>query len=86
MAKAIQLDDSWLAELAGEFEQDYMQQLRAFLQQRREQGATIYPRPSEWFAALDATPFDKVKVVVLAWKRKKEAKSIVIYFCGCREA
>ena len=65
MAKAIQLDDAWLAELAGEFEQEYMQQLRDFLQQRREQGAVIYPRPSQWFAALNATPFNKVKVVLL---------------------
>lgn len=65
MSATIQLEPSWLEELRGEFEQEYMHTLRQFLQQRREQGAQIYPRPSQWFAALDSTPFNQVKVVIL---------------------
>ncbi len=65
MSATIQLEPSWLEELRGEFEQEYMHTLRQFLQQRREQGAQIYPRPSQWFAALDSTPFKQVKVVIL---------------------
>ncbi|WP_374973310.1 uracil-DNA glycosylase [Spongiibacter marinus] len=65
MSATIQLEPSWLEELRGEFEQEYMHTLRQFLQQRREQGAQIYPRPFQWFAALDSTPFKQVKVVIL---------------------
>ncbi|MBD2858568.1 uracil-DNA glycosylase [Spongiibacter sp. KMU-158] len=65
MSRQIQLSASWLNAVGDEFEQPYMQSLKAFLEQRREQGAVIYPRPSHWFAALDAIDFDKVRVVIL---------------------
>lgn len=42
-----------------------MQALRAFLVEQRACGATLYPPPARIFAALDATPFDAVKVVIL---------------------
>jgi uracil-DNA glycosylase len=42
-----------------------MQALRAFLVEQRARGATLYPPPARIFAALDATPFDAVKVVIL---------------------
>lgn len=64
-SKPIKLHASWLEQLEGEFEQGYMQSLRQFLRERLAAGATIYPRPGEWFHALDATPFDQVKVVIL---------------------
>lgn len=62
---AIQLESSWLERLAGEFEQPYMQQLRGFLRQQKDQGKVIYPKGNEMFAAFDHTPLDKVKVVIL---------------------
>lgn len=65
MSDAIQLQESWKNRLVGEFNQPYMQQLRSFLQQRREANARIYPRGSLIFNALNTTPFDKVKVVIL---------------------
>lgn len=65
MAKPIKLHPSWLGPLQGEFEQDYMQTLRAFLRERMDAGATIFPEPEKWFHALDATPMDQVKVVIL---------------------
>lgn len=61
----IQLETSWLEMLASEFEQDYMKQLKAFLQQEKAQGKPILPASSQWFAALNATPFDQVKVVII---------------------
>jgi len=61
----IKLHPSWLAPLQAEFELGYMAELRAFLIQRRQQGATIYPPSSRWFAALNTTPFDQVRVVIL---------------------
>ncbi len=61
----VKLDPSWKAALGEEFTKPYMQKLKAFLQERRSQGAYIFPKGSEYFHALDATPLDKVRVVIL---------------------
>ena len=61
----IKLHPQWLEVLGAEFEKDYMRQLRTFLLQRRQEGAVIYPPPSRWFAALNTTPFNQVRVVIL---------------------
>lgn len=59
------LPDDWMQYLAAEFEQPYMQQLKAFLQQEKAAGKVIYPHSSHWFNAFVQTPLAKVKVVVL---------------------
>lgn len=61
----IKMEPSWKSRLAPEFEKPYMQKLRAFLKTEIEAKKKVYPRASEWFAAFDHTPFDKVKVVIL---------------------
>jgi uracil-DNA glycosylase len=61
----IKLDSSWKEALADEFSKPYMQALKAFLKDRRAQGAHIFPKGSEYFHALDTTPLDKVRVVIL---------------------
>jgi uracil-DNA glycosylase len=61
----IQLDESWKAPLLPEFEADYMAKLRAFLVAEKAAGKRIFPKGSEWFRALDLTPLDKVRVVIL---------------------
>ncbi len=61
----VKLDDSWKAALGGEFTKPYMTQLKAFLQERRALGVRIFPKGSDYFHALDATPLDKVRVVIL---------------------
>lgn len=61
----VQLDDSWMKVIGGEFEQAYMQELKQFLQAQKQQGKTIFPAGSLIFNALNSTPFDKVKVVIL---------------------
>lgn len=63
--RELKLDPSWKDRLQGEFEQPYMESLRQFLLQRREQGAVIYPKGDEIFNALNATSFEQVKVVIL---------------------
>lgn len=60
-----QLDDSWLSELQGEFEQPYMQQLRAFMQQEKAAGKTVFPPGPLVFNALNSTPLDQVRVVII---------------------
>lgn len=62
---SIQLDPSWLKYLAPEFEKPYMQILKAFLQTEKQRGKTILPKASLWFNALNSTPFDQVKVVII---------------------
>ena len=61
----IKLHPSWLDPLRAEFEQPYMAELKRFLSQEREKGRTIFPRAANWFRALDLTPLDKVRVVIL---------------------
>ncbi len=61
----IKLHPSWLRHLEGEFSQDYMHQLKKFLTQEKAAGKQILPRGSQWFNALNTTPFEKVKVVIL---------------------
>ena len=61
----IKLHQSWLEPLRAEFEQSYMSELKQFLLGEREKGRTIFPRSSNWFRALDLTPLDQVRVVIL---------------------
>ncbi|MCF4097673.1 uracil-DNA glycosylase [Maritalea mediterranea] len=61
----IQLEESWKAALADEFTSSYMQQLKQFLLDRKAQNAVIFPAGSNYFRALDLTPLDNVKVVIL---------------------
>lgn len=66
MTKAnVQLEESWKERLADEFDKPKMDELRAFLRHEIKAGKTIYPKGSEYFQALNSTPFDKVSVVIL---------------------
>jgi uracil-DNA glycosylase len=65
MASEVRLHESWRGPLAGEFEAPYMASLRAFLLAERAAGKRIYPRAANWFRALDLTPLDEVRVVIL---------------------
>lgn len=61
----IQLDPSWLTHLADEFDQPYMQQLKQFLLHEKQRNKVIYPVGDLIFNAFNATPLDKVSVVIL---------------------
>ena len=61
----IQLHESWKAPLRHEFDADYMAQLRSFLVAEKAAGKRIFPKGAEWFRAMDLTPLDKVRVVIL---------------------
>jgi uracil-DNA glycosylase len=61
----VRLHESWRKALQGEFDAPYMQALRAFLLAERDSGKVICPKGSEWFAALDLTPLDNVRAVIL---------------------
>ena len=64
-SERIKLEPSWKAALAGEFDQAYMLELRAFLAAELKAGKRIHPNPDEWFNAFNHTPLDRVRVVIL---------------------
>ena len=61
----LKLEESWKRRLKPEFESTYMLELRQFLLERKRAGALIYPEGSHYFRAMELTPFDAVKVVIL---------------------
>lgn len=61
----IGLECSWKAVLENEFSKDYMVSLRAFLLAQRSAGKVVFPPEDEIFSALNTTPFESTKVVVL---------------------
>lgn len=65
MNDTIKLHESWLQPLKQEFASPYMQALRSFLLTEKEKGKRIFPRGSEYFRAMDLTPLNKVRVVIL---------------------
>ena len=65
MGDEVRLHPSWLEPLRGEFTSPYMQSLKAFLVAEKAAGKHIFPAGRQWFRALDLTPLDKVRVVIL---------------------
>lgn len=63
--RKIQLHPGWLQHLHDQFEQPYMQQLSQFLRAEKASGKRIYPAGDAIFAALNTTPLEAVKVVIL---------------------
>jgi len=59
----VHISESWDPYLGGEFDKDYMRRLFDFLDTQQHQ--TIYPARENWFAAMQHTAFNDVKVVIL---------------------
>ena len=60
----LRIPGSWSKPLENELGQPYFEALDRFVEEERAR-AEIYPPPDLVFAALEATPFDRVKVVLL---------------------
>jgi uracil-DNA glycosylase len=65
VAEPVKLHESWREPLAGHFASAEMAALKAFLLAERQAGKVIFPKAGDWFRALDLTPLDDVRVVVL---------------------
>lgn len=63
--RKIELEESWLEELLPEFQKNYMLNLRSFLIEEKKKGKKIFPKGKEMFNALNSTPLNKVKVVII---------------------
>ena len=61
----VKLEPSWKARVGSQFERPEMLALGEFLRAEKAAGKVIYPPGGRIFAALDSTPFDAVKVVIL---------------------
>ncbi len=60
----VRIDPSWQQRLQSEFDKPYFEALTSFV--RHEYATkTVYPPGRQIFAAFDACPFDRVKVVIL---------------------
>ena len=55
---------TWNEILAEEMQKDYYQELQAFVQKRRAE-VRVFPEEKNIFNALELTPFESVKVVIL---------------------
>ena len=60
----VRIEDSWKQLLQEEFDKPYFENLTRFVRSEYAAG-TVYPPGSQMFAAFDACPFDKVRVVIL---------------------
>lgn len=56
---------TWQKALDNEWQKPYMKALKAFLDQEEKEGKNILPPKELWFEALNSTPLDKVKVLIL---------------------
>lgn len=65
MESNVTLEKSWKAVLAPEFSSPYMAELKAFLLEEQRNGKQIFPKGAEYFRALDLTPIERVRVVIL---------------------
>lgn len=60
----LQVDKSWDSVLGEQLQSDYFKELLEFLREEYEQ-QTIFPERENIFRALNETPYDKVKAVIL---------------------
>lgn len=60
-----QLIDSWQKKLGEQFALPYMRSLNAFLASEKAGGKQIFPPDDLVFNALNSTPFERVRVVIL---------------------
>lgn len=61
----IRLEPSWKQRVGDYLLREDMQALAGFLRAEKARGQAVFPPAGQLFAALDATPFDAVKVVIL---------------------
>lgn len=56
---------TWTEVLSGEREQPYFRELLDFVESERRTSTVVYPKNAEVFNALQCTPFDQAKVVII---------------------
>ncbi|KDE40558.1 MAG: uracil-DNA glycosylase [Nitrincola lacisaponensis] len=62
---ALEKAPAWKPYLDAEFQKPYMQALKQYLRAQKDAHKVIFPPSADWFHALEATPPDQVRVVIL---------------------
>lgn len=62
---ALDCAQGWKPFLDEEFQKPYMQALKQFLRAEKDRHKVIFPPSSDWFHALEATPPERVSVVII---------------------
>ncbi len=62
---SMKINDEWQFKLQNELDSSYMQELKKFLYTEKNFGKTIFPAEENYFRALNLTPPNKVKIVIL---------------------
>ena len=65
LANQLRPDRGWHKHLSEEFRQPYMQSLAEFLAAEEQAGKVLFPASHHCFNALNSTPLDNVRVVIL---------------------
>jgi uracil-DNA glycosylase len=65
MLQQLLTNPSWQNALVDEWSKPYMQELENFLTKEEKEGKRILPPKELWFEALNITPLDEVKVLIL---------------------
>jgi uracil-DNA glycosylase len=58
-------ESKWSEKLEKEWNEPYMKELRAFVEQERQQQTPVYPPKDQVFQAFLETPYEEVKVVIV---------------------
>jgi uracil-DNA glycosylase len=61
----MELEKSWKEVIGKEVFLPYFQNLKSFIEEELKEGQVVYPHKERVFEAFTATPFDKVKVVIV---------------------
>jgi uracil-DNA glycosylase len=61
----VQIEEQWKEVLQDEFSKEYFSRIKDFLVSEKNKGKIIYPPGPLIFNAFNATPFNKVKVVII---------------------
>lgn len=64
-SRQVKLEAGWLSALDDEFSREYMGTLREFLLEQKAAGKRVFPAGKEIFNALNYTPFEQTRVVIL---------------------
>lgn len=59
------IEENWKIEIEREFSAEYFLKLKDFLQKEEENGIQIFPEKNKIFSALNFTPFERVKLVII---------------------
>jgi len=59
------MTNDWKDVLGSEMSEPYFMELTDFIEKERKKGKVIFPPREEVFSALELTPFDQVKVIIL---------------------